>query len=381
MRTLLIAGVLGIVVLARGLRRLERELGFRPGSRAEGGHLRDQPDREEVPRVDVQEGHRRDDEPLGPERDLHVRPRADGHGEGADQAVLAGTRRRSSPRPHWVSDHPAYKLEVTVNGDRGTLHFECHFIDVNTGKVAAVTAADLDVARIDGRWLITNMVGRTTELSLSPCRNATCRSRTEQPRTKRRLLSPADHPLVRAVGRVPAGVHTKLLVAFVGTALLVVAVGLLGLRLLGQSNDRVVTLGALQERASPTASSAATPCTSACCSPRTSAGTSTSRRARPDGPRRRRPGGRPGDRERRRRDPALHVPRHSRVRAAAGGRALPVQDPGTAGAAVEGDAGDHPLGPTSRGRDALRTRPSSWPSTSTSSPPSSPMPRRRGPTR
>jgi len=67
--------------------------------------------------------------------------------------------------------------------------------------------------------------------------------------TQRRLLSPADNPLVRAVGRLPAGVHAKLLVAFVGTALLVVALGVLGLRLLGQSNERVETLGTLQERA------------------------------------------------------------------------------------------------------------------------------------
>ena len=67
--------------------------------------------------------------------------------------------------------------------------------------------------------------------------------------SKRRLLSPAENPLVRAVGRVPAGVHAKLLVAFVGTALLVVVVGVLGLRLLGQSNERVETLGTLQVRA------------------------------------------------------------------------------------------------------------------------------------
>ena len=65
------------------------------------------------------------------------------------------------PETHWLSDHPAYKLRVTVNGDRGTLHF-----DVDTGKVAAVTAGDLDVARIDGRWLITKMVGSTTELAI-----------------------------------------------------------------------------------------------------------------------------------------------------------------------------------------------------------------------
>jgi signal transduction histidine kinase len=67
--------------------------------------------------------------------------------------------------------------------------------------------------------------------------------------SKRRLLKPADNPLVRAVGRVPAGVHVKLLVAFVGTALLVVVLGVLGLRLLGQSNERVETLGTLQVRA------------------------------------------------------------------------------------------------------------------------------------
>jgi ketosteroid isomerase-like protein len=66
----------------------------------------------------------------------------------------------------WISDHPAYKLEITVNGDRGTLHFECHYVDAKTGEVVAVTAADLDVARVDGAWLITNMIGGTAELEL-----------------------------------------------------------------------------------------------------------------------------------------------------------------------------------------------------------------------
>jgi ketosteroid isomerase-like protein len=69
-----------------------------------------------------------------------------------------------APSTHWSADHPAYRLRVTVNGDRGTLHFECHFIDVDTKEVAAVTAGDFDVARIDGRWLITKMVGSTAEL-------------------------------------------------------------------------------------------------------------------------------------------------------------------------------------------------------------------------
>jgi signal transduction histidine kinase len=63
-------------------------------------------------------------------------------------------------------------------------------------------------------------------------------------------VSGGNNRLVRAVGRVPARVRTKLLVAFVGTAVLVVVVGLLGLRVLGQSNKRVARLGALQQRAS-----------------------------------------------------------------------------------------------------------------------------------
>ena len=69
------------------------------------------------------------------------------------------------PVTHWVSDHPAYKLEITLAGDRGTLHFECHYVDYDTEKVALTTVADVDVARIDGRWLITNLVAGSTTLA------------------------------------------------------------------------------------------------------------------------------------------------------------------------------------------------------------------------
>jgi ketosteroid isomerase-like protein len=70
------------------------------------------------------------------------------------------------PETQWLSDHPAYKLKVTIDGDRGTLHFECHFVDVKTGKIAAVTAGNADLAKIDNRWLITNFVGSTAELKI-----------------------------------------------------------------------------------------------------------------------------------------------------------------------------------------------------------------------
>jgi uncharacterized protein (TIGR02246 family) len=69
------------------------------------------------------------------------------------------------PGNHWLSDTPAYKIRTTVDGDRGTLYFECHYVDVDTGKVMAVVAADLDVAKINGRWLITNSVGASPTLS------------------------------------------------------------------------------------------------------------------------------------------------------------------------------------------------------------------------
>ena len=58
-----------------------------------------------------------------------------------------------------------------------------------------------------------------------------------------------NDPIARAVARVPANVRTKLLIAFVGTSLLLVAVGLLGQLVLGQSNDRVASVGPLQKRA------------------------------------------------------------------------------------------------------------------------------------
>jgi hypothetical protein len=70
------------------------------------------------------------------------------------------------PENPWISDHPAYKLEVTVNGDRGTLHFECHYVNAETGEIVSATAGDFDVARIGGKWLITNFVGATTVLEV-----------------------------------------------------------------------------------------------------------------------------------------------------------------------------------------------------------------------
>ena len=69
------------------------------------------------------------------------------------------------PDTHWVSETPAYKLRATVNGDKGTLYFECHYVDAATEKVVRVVGADQQVARINGEWLITNNVGASPILA------------------------------------------------------------------------------------------------------------------------------------------------------------------------------------------------------------------------
>ena len=173
--------------------------------------------------------------------DLHV---------GEERPRWAWTRSRSSgekspafdPANTWISDHPAYKLEVTVNGDRGTLHFECHFVDAETseewrsrrrcGRRADRRVADHELRRRHDRALSVRACARRAD------------KRRAAVVHKRRPLSRIDDPFVRAVARLPVTVRTKLLLASVGTSMLLVAVGLLGQLVLGQSNDRVASLGA-----------------------------------------------------------------------------------------------------------------------------------------
>ena len=70
------------------------------------------------------------------------------------------------PENRWISDAPAYKIRITVNGDKGTVSFDCHFLDVKTRKnVVLIVAAHMEVARINGRWLVTSMLGGSSTLS------------------------------------------------------------------------------------------------------------------------------------------------------------------------------------------------------------------------
>jgi hypothetical protein len=68
-------------------------------------------------------------------------------------------------RNHWESDTPSYKIRVTLNGDKATLYFECHYVDVRTSKVAAVVGVDHNLQKIDGKWLIVSGSGAPAVLS------------------------------------------------------------------------------------------------------------------------------------------------------------------------------------------------------------------------
>lgn len=67
-------------------------------------------------------------------------------------------------KQYWESDTATFKIRVTADGDKGTLYFECHEVDAKTRKVVAVVGQDVTVAKIGGRWLITNAVGSSPTL-------------------------------------------------------------------------------------------------------------------------------------------------------------------------------------------------------------------------
>lgn len=74
------------------------------------------------------------------------------------------TTKPFQPENNWVSETPAYKLRASVHGDKGTLYFECHYVDPATKMVVGVVGADQQVAKINGEWLVTSNVGASPPL-------------------------------------------------------------------------------------------------------------------------------------------------------------------------------------------------------------------------
>jgi hypothetical protein len=85
-------------------------------------------------------------------------------GKAQIRQLIAGSA-PFKPENHWVSDTPAYKIRATVNGNKGTISFECDYIDVDTRQVVRVVGGDNDVRKIHGKWLIVHETGSTPTLS------------------------------------------------------------------------------------------------------------------------------------------------------------------------------------------------------------------------
>ena len=77
---------------------------------------------------------------------------------GKDQvrSFFANVAAPFQPGNHWSAYTPAYKIRIGVNGNQGTLYFECLYVD-SSGKIMAHTNSDDTLIRKDDRWLIETM--------------------------------------------------------------------------------------------------------------------------------------------------------------------------------------------------------------------------------
>ena len=69
------------------------------------------------------------------------------------------------PSHHWESDTPSYKIRTAVTGNKGTLYFECHYIDTKSRRTVALVGLDHNVQKINDKWLIVESTGEIASLS------------------------------------------------------------------------------------------------------------------------------------------------------------------------------------------------------------------------
>jgi hypothetical protein len=57
------------------------------------------------------------------------------------------------------------RIKSQVSGNTGTLYFECLWMDVDSNSVGAHAFTSMDLARIDGHWLVKSIkVGKVDKL-------------------------------------------------------------------------------------------------------------------------------------------------------------------------------------------------------------------------
>lgn len=69
------------------------------------------------------------------------------------------------PEHHWIGYTPAMRIQSHVTGDSGTLYFECLWMDVDSNAIGAHAFTSMDLARVNGRWLVKAVkVGKVEKL-------------------------------------------------------------------------------------------------------------------------------------------------------------------------------------------------------------------------
>ncbi len=86
-------------------------------------------------------------------------------GKNEVRAYFATVAGAFQPQNRWAAYTPAYKIRMSVDGDRATLFFECLYVDVATRQIKAHTNSDDILVRSGGKWLIKEMrAGAATEI-------------------------------------------------------------------------------------------------------------------------------------------------------------------------------------------------------------------------
>jgi hypothetical protein len=69
------------------------------------------------------------------------------------------------PEHHWIGYTPAMRIKSNVTGNTATLYFECLWMDVDSNAIGAHAFSSMDLARVDGHWLVKGVkVGRVDKL-------------------------------------------------------------------------------------------------------------------------------------------------------------------------------------------------------------------------
>jgi hypothetical protein len=58
------------------------------------------------------------------------------------------------PEHHWIGYTPAMRMHAEIDGDKGSLYFECLWMDMDNNAVGAHSFSDMTLARVYGHWVV-----------------------------------------------------------------------------------------------------------------------------------------------------------------------------------------------------------------------------------